>query len=218
VPQNLIDLTLVATAADEVGADPGDASLQRIITAASKAVASYLGYPVERLFDAAAQTVAGQGSRYLFLKGVGKLQQVLSITIDGVLLAASEYEIDNAQFARIRRLNGPWPFTGLTSGGVADDPLRAEDTGDILVVYLAGWITPGQVALQAADVVELPADIEQAALEVITAMWRRKGKDRGVASQSLGSGSITYRETDVGPIPRSARALLAPYRRIPGAF
>jgi hypothetical protein len=218
VPQNSIDLTLVATAAGEVGANASDPALQRIITAASKAVASYLGYPIEWLFDAAAQSVPGNGSRYLFLRAVGNLQQIFSITVGGALLAPSEYAIDDAQFARIRRVNGLWPFTGRTSGGVADDPLRAEDTGDIVVSYAAGWVTPGQVANQEADTVQLPADIEQAALEVITAMWRRRGLDQGVAARSLGDGSVTYRDADVGPLSRSTKALLAPYRRIPGAF
>ena len=52
-------------------------------------------------------------------------------------------------------------------------------------------------------VVDLPADIEQAALEIVTAMRRRKGRDGDLASVNLGAGSISYGEKHAIPVHRA---------------
>jgi hypothetical protein len=59
--------------------------------------------------------------------------------------------------------------------------------------------------------VNLPEDIEQAAVETAVAMYRRLGRDGDIASTSLGVGSFTY--TDKRAIPVSARDLLTRYRK-----
>lgn len=218
MPQLEIDLTTPATAAAEVGAAANDAVVQRLISVASRMVANHLGYAVQRR-TGVIETVAGHGTPLLFLRA-GQIVSIQSVEIDGAAVAATGYAIDSALFGRIRRIDACWPFTGMTSGGVADGPMRALDTGEIKVTLTAGWVTPGQNALLPATypAVDLPEDIQQAAIEIFTALWRRRGQDQGVASRSLGGGSISYRSDSTGPLAPSARALLAPYRRIPGAF
>lgn len=213
-----IDLTTPTTAAADVGANVADAALQRLISVASRMVANHLGYVVQRRAGVV-ETVAGHGTPLLFLRA-GQLVSVESVELDGAALSPTGYAIDSALFGRIRRVDACWPFTGLTSGGIADGPLRALDTGKIKVTFTAGWVTPGQVALLPGTypTADLPEDIQQAAIEVFTALWRRRGQDQGVASRSLGGGSISYRADSASAITPSTRALLAPYRRIPGAF
>lgn len=218
MPQSDIDLTTLAIAAGEVGATSTDAAVQRILSAASRVVANHLGYAVHRR-TGVVETVAGHGTPLLFLRA-GQLVSVQGIEVDGAALAASGYVIESALFGRIRRVGASWPFTGRSSGGVSDAPLRAADNGKIKVTCTAGWVTPGQNATAPGTypTVDLPEDIQQAAIEVFVALWRRRGQDQGVASRALGGGSISYRADSAGPLAPASKALLAPYRRIPGAF
>ena len=75
-----LDLTLAATAADELGV-ASSSSLESLITRASVAVASYLGYPLQRR-EALTESVASQGGPYLFLRA-GAIQSVASRTSYG---------------------------------------------------------------------------------------------------------------------------------------
>lgn len=218
MPQLEIDLTTVATAAGEVGASAGDAVVQRLVSVASRMVANHLGYAVHRRAGLV-ETVPGHGVPLLFLRA-GQLVSVQSIELDGAVIASSGYVIESALFGRIRRVGASWPFTGRSSGGVSDAPLRAADNGKVKVSFTAGWVTPGQNALLPVTYpnVDLPEDIQQAAIETFTALWRRRGQDQGIASRALGGGSIAYRSDAAGPMAPGTKALLAPYRRIPGAF
>lgn len=216
--QSEVDLTTPANAAADLGASAGDAALQRAITAASRVVSNYLGAPLHRR-TVAAESVASSGGRYLFLPAVN-LVSISSVALGGTALAATEYAIDSAKFARVRRVGALWPFTGIQSGGVVSEPVRSQDTGDVVVGYVAGWITPGQFSINPVSpgAVDLPEDIQQAALEVVTAIWRRRGFDQGVASRSLGGGSVSFRSESVGVLSAATKSLLRPYRRIAGAF
>lgn len=214
--QSEVDLTTPADAAAEVGASAGDARLQRAITAVSLVISNFVGAPLQRQ-TGVVKSVAGNGGDALTLPAVN-LVSIESIAIDGAALDPSEYAIEAVRFAWVRRVGGFWPFTGDYLGSIAPEGARARNTGRIVVTYTAGWVTPGQNALDSAKTVDLPADIQQAALEAVTALWRRRGLDQGVASRSLGGGSVSYRADSPGLLPASTKALLRPYRRIAGAL
>ena len=61
-----VDLTTAATAAEVLGV-PADAGLARLITAASTAIATWLGYSVHRR-ELVTETLASSGGPFLFLR------------------------------------------------------------------------------------------------------------------------------------------------------
>lgn len=203
-----LDLTTVATAASVLGVSAADVHLPRLITAASRAAARFLGYDVHAR-TGVVETVASNGGPHLFLRA-GQVTALTEVLIDGAAADLSGIVIESALMGRLRRKDG-WPFTGSASGGVSSTPLHAWDTGELQVTFNAGWVTPGQKALDATKVRTLPEDLEQGVLEIVTALYRRRGQDADVTSRSLGDGSITFGAKSA--IPATATAWLAPYRK-----
>lgn len=203
-----IDLTVVATAAGALGISAADASLPRLITAASQAIADWLGYPVHSREDVA-ETLVGDGGPYVWTQA-GCVRSAV-VAVGGVELEASQVRIDNA--IRGRLVVDSFPFTGAGSAGISSAPVLSYRTGELTAVLSCGWVTPGQNALDAETypAVDLPASIEQAAIEVVTAWYARKGRDQDIASLSVGSGSVSY--ADKQAIPATARLLLSSYRK-----
>jgi hypothetical protein len=217
---NALDMTLAATAAARLGVSSSDASLPGLITAASSALAEYLGYPVYRRAGVQ-ETVVGQGGRYLWLES-GAIQSITSITVGGSAVVSSLYALDGRAGARAGRIvargSHSWPFTGEYTGGISSTPLRAYDTGEIVVTFTAGWVTPGQVALGTYSTSDMPPELEQAALEVVTAWYAGKGRDGRVTSISTGDASMSWATGEGGtpPLPLAARVLATPYQRLRG--
>jgi hypothetical protein len=210
-------MTTTAAAAARIGVSGAEASLPGLITAASSALAELLRYPVERR-EGVEESVAGQGGRYLWLES-GAIQSLASISVGGSLVSPSLYALDGREGARrgriVARGSYSWPFTGEWTGGVSPTPLRAYDTGEIIVTFTSGWVTPGQVALGTYETSDMPAELEQAALEVVTAWHAGAGRDSRVTSMATGDASVSWASGDGGapPLPLAARALVEPYKR-----
>ncbi|QSQ17232.1 hypothetical protein [Myxococcus landrumensis] len=190
------------------------ARLGLIITAASEAVATYCGYPLHQRLDVV-ESVAGRGGAYLWLRGAA-VRQVTRVEVRGVPRAAGTYALESSGRGRIVARGEDWPFTGTWTKGVSSTPLNPQDTGEVVVTYDSGWVTPGQRALDAALVVDLPASIQLAAVEVVVAAVSRDGKPGDAASESIGDTSMSYFAGEDGgrtALPSTARQLLAAYRR-----
>ncbi|MFY0577977.1 hypothetical protein ACN28S_29945 [Cystobacter fuscus] len=208
---NAIDLTTIETVAPILGAQAADANLARMITAASATIAKYVKYPLHRRIDEA-EVVASQGGKYLFLKA-GAIRTINSIAIDDSEVPFGNYLLDNRQMGSIVHTKSTWPFTGTSTGGVAPGKGDCIADGSIVVTFDAGYITPGQKTLDSSLTVDLEPDIEQACIELVTSMWRKKGKDGDVASYSLGDGSVSY-TSEKSNIPASVKAALKPYAKL----
>jgi hypothetical protein len=216
-----LDMTTAARAAARLSVSASEAELPVLITAASSALARYLGYPAHRRVGAV-ETVPGLGGVHLFLRA-GAVQAIASITVNGTTLESTRYALDGEQGARMGRLVARqgyrWPFTGEASGGVSSTPYYSYDTGEIECTFTAGWVTPGQVALAAAEspprtlTSDMPAELEQAVLEVVTAWHSGKGRDTRVASMSTGDASVSWGGGELPPLPAMARLLAEPYRK-----
>lgn len=208
------DLTTLERAAARVKAPPGDAELPALLTAASVALADWLGYEAH-LREGVQETVPSEGGWRLLLRA-GAVRQVTSITVDGVEVPTDEYFLESSKFGRIQRRSCRWPFTGEWTEGVAPMPLHSRDTGSILVTFDAGWRTPGHVALAlAADPAstltsDLPAPLEEACLITLTTLRAGAGRDANVVSRSVGSGSVTW-AADRSAVPPLAHQLARPY-------
>lgn len=219
---NAKDMTTAAVAGGRLGVSSSDATLAALITAASSALATFLGYPVHRR-EGVQETAVGRGSRYLWLES-GAIQAITSITVGGSAVDSSLYALDGEDGKRkgriVARSTYSWPFTGTWTPGISSTPLNAHDTGEIVVTFTSGWKTPGQVALGTYPSSDMPEELEQAVLEVVTAWWARKGQDAGITSISTGDASVGWVGDSLQggriPLPLSARALAAPYRRLRG--
>ncbi|MFY0567069.1 hypothetical protein ACN28E_24970 [Archangium lansingense] len=211
-----LDLTTLAKAADVLKVPANSAGLADLITTASELLAEWVGYPLH-LRTGVVETCAG-GAPHLFLRS-GGVRSVASITVFGVARAPSTWVVEDAVKGILRAQGEPWPFTGRTGGGVSQAPMYREDTGDIIVTFDAGWVTPGQVELaKAADPAstltsDLPAAFQQAALVAVTALFQGSGQNPNVQALSLGSGSITFRDSAEASLPTLARSLVRRYRK-----
>ncbi|NBD09269.1 hypothetical protein [Corallococcus silvisoli] len=200
---------LPATVRD--AADPE--RLPLLISAASLALAAHVGYPLHRRM-AVVESVASAGGRYLWLRS-GGVRQVTRVEVYGAELPATAYALESALMGRVVARGEAWPFTGTWSPGVSSTPLHVEDTGALVVTYDAGWVTPGQAALDAALVVDLPADLQLAAQMVVGVLVSGDGAEEAV-SESIGGTSLTRATDEDGQlpaVPARARRLVARYRR-----
>ncbi|WAM28514.1 hypothetical protein [Myxococcus sp. NMCA1] len=211
-PQDLLTAAMLHPAA-RVGVETERLAL--FITAASEAVASYVGYPLHRRLGMV-ESVAGTGGPYLWLAG-GAVRQVVRVDVRGVEVDAASYAVESALMGRLVARSSRWPFTGSWTTGVSSTPLEARDTGEVVVTYDAGWVTPGQAALDSSLQVDLPAAIQLAAVESVTAALSRDGKPGDVASENIGGTSMSYFAGEGGgraALPSTARQMLTPYRRM----
>ncbi|AFE05230.1 hypothetical protein COCOR_03434 [Corallococcus coralloides DSM 2259] len=84
------------------------------------------------------------------------------------MLDPASYTIagDLADGGLVYRLTGVWPDTGHAGGLVTPTVEFRQGRADALsVTYVAGYVTPGQVAIDASTgPAKLPADIEEAAI------------------------------------------------------
>ncbi len=121
--------------------------------------------------------------------------QIVSVTLDGTALAASDYELD-----------GMGGFLYRLSSDA-----RTYWRGRKLVVnYVAGYRLPDQSTRT------LPQEIESACLEVLKALHGGLGRDPALRSESVeGVGSASYADAVTqAALPPMAAQLLQPYRRI----
>lgn len=137
------------------------------------------------------------------------------VEVYGAELPATAFALESALMGRVVARGEAWPFTGTWSPGVSSTPLNVEDTGALVVTYDAGWVTPGQAALDTALQVDLPADLQLAAQMVVGVLVSGDGAEEAI-SESIGGTSLTRATDEDGQlpaVPARARRLVARYRR-----
>ena len=191
-----------------------DAQLARLVTAASAMVARAVGYPLHRN-DATERPVGG--GVYLWLDA-GAVQTLRAVREDGVALDASDYVLDDGRNGRLLRVGGVWPVRTVATAGVYPVCLISVP-GRVEVDVTAGYVTPGQHALSAVEfpAVTLPPELEQATLEVLTGLWRAKGRDPNVTSIALGGASYGFSGA-ASAIPPLAMQMISAHRKSGGAY
>lgn len=213
---NEIDLTTAATAAAVLGGNvsASDAQLARLVTAASAMVARAVGYPLHQR-DETERPLGG--GVYLWLDA-GAVQSVSEVREDGAAIDASEYVLEDARNGRMLRVGCAWPVRTVSTAGVYPVRLMAVP-GLVEVDVTAGYVTPGQNAMDAVafPAVTLPPELEQAALEVLTGMWRAKGRDPNVTSIALGGASYGFGGAP-SAIPPLAQQMISAHRKSGGAY
>lgn len=210
-----VDLCLAADVAADLGV-ASDATVQRCVTVASRAVAAFCG----RAFERATLTEYPVCYAHpLLLLERSPIVSIASITERGGLLSASSYALDPryAEAGMVLRKGANWPAVVRTGGFTSETVTHhLPDPETLTVVYVAGYVTPGQKALGEVLPVDLPEDVQEATILEACALYRGRGRDADVASEALGDWSASYRERKPGQQLASERAaaLLAPHVRL----
>lgn len=107
------------------------------------------------------------------------LPAITSVTLDGVALTAgADYELDGSLL---------WRLSAVGSTTLRMNWCR----GVVVVTYAAGF----------ASVTDVPADLEQACLVLVTGMWRARGRDPLLRSEAAeGVGSASYMDARAGDL------------------
>ncbi|WP_338865550.1 hypothetical protein [Myxococcus stipitatus] len=208
------DLCVVSVVADDLGI-PLSPRVESLVTAASRAVAGYCGRAFE--WDSGlVEYPAGYGRPLLLLERP-PIVSVSGVWEGGHLVPPEEYELAGglAASGMLRRRHSVWRAMVRAGGGVSGALGDFEGSEDgIRVVYDGGYVTPGQRVLDASLVVTLPEDVQEAAVLTAVQLYRSRGVDAMVASESIGDWSVSYfaeKAEGKSPIPGAAQALLSPY-------
>jgi hypothetical protein len=215
---NAVDLTTAAAVAADLGVS-SSARIETLVTAVSRAVAQHCN----RVFEKKTGIIEyprGYGRPLLMLARTPILA-ITSIVEMGSTVDSSTYEISDAEAGLVLRKSSTWAPTAFTGGRVTDtlDQYIGESgTNGLTATYDAGYVTPGQNALDVATypTVSLPEDVQEAAKFTAVQWYRTLGVDLMVAAESIGDWSVTYfgAKAEGGQaISPFAKALLAPYAR-----
>jgi len=206
MPLQINALTTISTVETELSltAAAQDAELTRYIDTASDQIERYVN---RKLYYGAAivEKVAGSGDAFLWISRT-PLSSITSVVWlgDSSTITGSTYEIWEADQGSIYRSAG-WNDTKISA--------TATDNTRYQVTYVGGWITPQQDADDGALTRDLPWDLETACISLVVGLWRQKGADRTIRSESVLNTSVHY-ERHAGGIDPSVRAILDTYKRM----
>jgi len=197
-------LTMISTVETELSltADAQDAELTRYIDTASDQIERYVN---RKLYYGSAiiEKVAGSGDAFLWISRT-PLSSITSVVWlgDSSTITSSTYEIYESDQGNIYR-----------SAGWNNTKISATDYTRYQVTYIGGWITPQQDADDGALTRDLPWDLETACVSLVVGLWRQRGADRTIRSESVLNTSVHYERHD-GGIDPSVRAVLDSYKRM----
>lgn len=208
-------LTTVAVLLDEVAAAANattTARAERYIEAASAFAASVCNRSFARA-DVVDEQHRGMGTPFIFLRRT-PIVTVTEVTIDEAVADASTYRIEavgGVPQALFRKIG--WPSSAAFGTPVDFEPIAGTQGADIAVTYSGGWVTPQQAADGAFSGAPrtLPADLEDAVVQLATSRWRGKGVDVRVRSQGNEASAVTFGGE---PVPPEVLAILRRYQRI----
>ena len=214
-------LTLRATVEAELGLSAGaDTRIDGWIEDASEMIANYLGGPLYK--RTVTETLFGDGGNYLVLRA-RPIASITSILFNTVPLVTDDFEIYD-DVAGLVFLPGGVVTTLGPNVGIVGGP-RYGSLGERLyaVTYVAGWVTPRQAeagsgSTYSGATVTLPRAIQRACIELVAHLRARAGSDAGIASESMMSYSVSYRDdandAEAGGegIPASVRAKIRGWR------
>jgi len=210
-------LTLVATVETELGLTAGaqDALLERYINQASDLCESYAGKSVYR-DTAIVEKVVGDEGPYLFL-AKPPINSITSISYSSSNLGTSEYEIhEPAKNGIVYAVSGSWYRSGIHFGDISHTRASGYARKVYTVNYDGGYYTPKQED-DGDGTRNLPYDIEYACLMITSYLYRSKGKDPSIASESLLGSSVSYNtsvSSSVLSILPAAAGILNQYKTV----
>ena len=190
-----------------------DSVLQRLINAASDAIERYTGRKFARV--TLTEHVPGYGSDKLTLSHTplveideirfGEANQTPSVIPSG------DYQIEDREAGFVRLLSARWRWTGFVAQGIVPHRLPGTERPIYAVDYTGGYVTPKQAEDDVTLQRDLPYDLEDAAIMLISTRFASRGERRDIVSESVMSASFTYGRGEFSP---EVREILQRYRRV----
>lgn len=213
-------LTTLATVKTELGILDSslDDVIARLINAASVRILRATGRRRLAYSAAYVEDVAGYGTGSLVLS-LTPVRSVASLSFDGSAQTTSDLELPAFNAGEdndgIVRRSGGFLWTAATAGeSVTGQGVIGSERRLYRVTYAGGFICPGQAtAGPPALVRDLPEDLEQACIDLVTSLYRRRGRDQGITAESILGESVAY-DTTAGDMPASVWTAIAPYMRL----
>lgn len=180
---------------------------ERFVNAASQTIEMFLDRALG--WDAAkVETLPGTGTTrlYLSLYPLSSSSPLTSITQDGVTVAATDYSVGDAASGEVYREIG-WTKSELYDGSIKRT---------LVVTYKGGYALPAQADPIPTGSTRLPSDIQEACVLLAAHMWRWRGRDLLLSSETVGDASQTFQSSRVTApetLPPFIQTMLAPYRR-----
>jgi hypothetical protein len=190
-------LTTVARLCRRLGiAEPtpgstAEADLHHEINSASSAIARYC----DRSFvkGTVTEKVRGYGNDTLRLSRY-PLISITSVSLSGSSVDANAWattpEQEDAEAGLLRHLTDSWEWTADYQVGASPELRTGTERPSYSVVYVGGYVLPGAATELSPQT--LPPELEEACLLTCVAMYRSRGRDQSVLSESLLSASRTY--------------------------
>jgi len=191
------DLTTTARVKDDLGIDVStyDTIIGRFIERASALIVSYC----QREFaqQRVTETLASDGSEILMTSRY-PVTTLHSVSYEGTAVAASDYFLEDDKAGIIRKVTN-WTNT--------------EREFDYSIDYTYGYVLHSF----GSGTPTLPAEIEQACIEIVKSFYYGRQRDSAIASETVPQVySVRYGNTQGSGgalgIPASAALLLEPYR------
>ena len=190
-----LELTTLEALKEELGicADDGskDPKLKRAIQRASAMIVGRVGRPIAR--HTVTERLPSTAQRRQWLK-VRPVITLTSVKRDGQTLDPEGYVLERTKGAVFRQ--GGWESHRLLGYGVTQYPTHEYSENVYQFDYQGGYYLPTfTTALDGAKTaldVDLPADIELAAVAMAKILFHRSERNLEVQSESLGDHSVTY--------------------------
>jgi hypothetical protein len=164
-----------------------DATLTRLIEAAEARIRGICGSRDSFLTATFVETFDGDAAQIIRLKN-GPITSITSIVADGVTISSDLYSFNASRGvvgfthpARSTYWSTAMPSGLLVTGRSFNSPSFGNGFNTVTVTYVAGY------ANQAA----VPADLQQAAVELAGLYFQAMERDPGINSETLGSYSYT---------------------------
>lgn len=180
-------------------------TIEFLVNAASDAIRRYCNRDfVQQIII---EHVPGYGTPRLMLK-LTPIREIQEIRVSDTVAPPESYAIEDADAGFVRVQGGVWPWTAVVGSGPLAMRASASEYAGITVVYTGGFVTPAQAEANPELERNLPYELEQACLQLISAWHHERQRDPGVVSEKLGSLGLTY------GIPAWMHPLLAPWKRV----
>ena len=199
-----------------------DALLGTLAVRALESIEAYLGRPVR--LQVYSESVAAYGSRTLMLSRtpIRVVLRAFTATDTGTAppLSSTDYRIEDAEAGLISREAG-FAWTAPIGTEFVDFYRPGQEAQPWLFEYAAGYRVTGATSTEygiTSTGADLPGDIAQALDETVKGWYLARTQDVNVESVSVGSLSMTFRDTAAAvggaSLPLSATKLLSRYRRL----
>jgi hypothetical protein len=210
-------LTTLHRVKEELGLELTDAShdayLQFLINAATTSIEKFTGRKFAQ--ETLVEHVPGYGSTRIMVSRTPIVEineiRVGEPPVDPAVIDPTTYAIEDRHAGLIRRINFTWRYTGFSRQWIERERLPGTEAPTIAVDYKGGYVTPKMAEDDPELQRDLPYDLENAALMLITTRFATRGERRDIVTERVMSASFTYSRSE---LPQEVVDILHHYERV----